>query len=77
MVANQGQLIQAMELLEGKVNLNTGTHSVKTLVHCVEDGSITVTWQSGNTDTVDMVAGQDYALNDVEINISSGKYHIN
>lgn len=75
MIKDSAQVVQAMPLLEGKVNLSAGIHKVNELIHCVVDGSIVITWSTGTIATIDMLAGQDYAFVG-GIDISSGKFHI-
>lgn len=69
------QPIQAMPLLENKVNLVAGTHTVKHLIHCAATGSVTVTWPTNATAIIPMVAGQDYTFNG-SITITTGTYHV-
>lgn len=76
MVKNSGQVVQAMPLLEGKVNLSAGVHKVTGAIHCVEDGSINVVWRDGVAPvTIDMISGQDYGLV-AYITITDGTFHI-
>lgn len=72
---NSSQVVQAMPLLEGKTNLGGGQHKVNELIHCVDAGYIDVIWDTGVTDSIDMLAGQDFAFKGT-IDIASGKYHI-
>ena len=60
MVNVNSNVVQAFQLKEGKVNLTGGTHNVGKVIHCVEDGDITVNWSNGNSDTIAMIAGEDY-----------------
>lgn len=77
MIKNSGQTIQAMPLLEGKVNISMGLDSyiVDELLHCVEDAEIEVTWDTGTVATILMIAGQDYAFTG-EVVVVSGVLHI-
>ncbi len=75
MLRTISELVQAMPLLEGKVNLSTGTHKVNVVLHCALDGAITITWPTGVVATIDMLAGEDYAFTG-SIAISSGLFHI-
>lgn len=75
MKKDSGQIVQAMPLLEGKVNLTSGVHVVNELIHCVEAGTTLVIWGTGTIGTINMLAGQDYAF-EGSINITDGKYHI-
>jgi len=70
-----GQVVQAFPLLENKVNLTTGTHSVIGLFHCVEDGSVTVAWASTGTAVIACIAGDDYGFSG-KVTITSGTFHI-
>ena len=75
MVKNSAQIVQAMPLEEGKTNLADGQYKVNNLIHCVTEGYIDVIWSTGTTDTIDMLAGQDFAFTGI-IDIATGKYHI-
>lgn len=62
-------------ILQGKVNLTTGTISGGTIL-CVEDGTLTVTWKDDSTSSVDMVAGLAIDLTNAKsASIDSGTYH--
>lgn len=77
MIKDSGQTIQAMPLLEGKVNLSASTevYKVAELLHCVEDAEIEITWNTNATATILMLAGQDYAFTG-EVVVVSGVLHI-
>ena len=76
--------IQALEIQQGK-NAVTSTDGIGSdgvfagakVVHCVADGSITVTFKSGQTEAVAMVAGEDRTLNSLDIEITSGTFDVN
>ncbi len=76
MVTSQGEIIQAFELMDGKVNITGGMIDVRTLIHCVEDAVITIHFAKGDV-SIDMMAGQDYAVNDTSVTVVSGKVHFN
>jgi len=54
--ANVNTPIQAVPLIEGKVNLGPGTYSTNGLIHCETDASIT--FGKGDTPYL-LVAGMD------------------
>ncbi len=62
------QLIQAVPLIEGKVNLGAGTYQVNSLIHCETDAAITF---GPNAVAYNMLAGDDRAFNG-EITVVSG-----
>ena len=66
-------LVQAVQLLEGKVNLSSGTFSVYRIIHCGEDGDVEVEWSTGTKATISMAAGQDYAFIG-KVTVKSGKF---
>ncbi len=70
-----GQLVQATPLIEGKVNVSNGIRKVNTIIHCVVDGSVLVKWDTGTTETIDMLAGNRYAFEGL-VTIISGKFHL-
>ena len=56
MEKNSGQLVQAVPLIEGKVNLGAGTYQVNSLIHCETDAAITF---GPNAVPYSMLAGSD------------------
>ena len=56
--ANVNTPIQAVPLIEGKVNLGAGTYQTNGLIHCETEASIT--FGAGNT-PYSMLAGSDRA----------------
>ena len=72
MVKNSAQVIQAVPLIEGKVNLGAGTYQVNSLIHCETDCSITF---GPNAVPYSMVLGDDRAFNG-EITVVSGTVSI-
>jgi len=72
----QGQVIQAVPLVEGKCNLDSGEHFTSGIIHCAADGDILCTWSSGNTPTtIACKAGEDYAYFG-KVTIQSGLFHL-
>lgn len=59
---NKTNLIQAMPFTEGKINITSGDVTGFRLIHCVADGGLTLTFPSGNTVDVTMVAGDDRSI---------------
>ena len=70
-----GEVIQAFPLLEGKVNLTSGTVECANLIHCAEEGSVSIEWASGTTATIAMLPGNDYGFSGL-VTITSGIFHI-
>ncbi len=68
MFKNSAQLIQAVPLIEGKVNLGAGTYKVNSLIHCEIAGSITF---GPNAVPYNMLAGDDRAFSG-EITVLAG-----
>ncbi len=60
MEKNSGQLVQAVPLIEGKVNLGVGTYTVNSLIHCETDAAITF---GPNAIAYTMTAGMDRGFN--------------
>lgn len=59
---------------ENRVNKTSGT--VKGVVLCVADGSLTINWKSGNTSPVSCVSGNAFNLkNATSATIVSGTFH--
>jgi len=63
-------------LVEGQVNLTSGTYGPSVYL-CAEDGSLSITWESGSADTVNCVQGEAYNLvNGVtNVTVTSGTFH--
>ncbi len=71
-----GKDIQAVPLVEGKVGLGAGSYWTNGVIHCVEDGDITIVWNSGGTPTtIEAVAGDDYGYYG-DVIIVSGVFHL-
>ena len=68
MKKNSGQLVQAVPLIEGKVNLGAGTYEVNSLIHCEADAAITF---GPNAISYNMLVGDDRAFSG-EITVVSG-----
>ena len=68
MKKNSGQLVQAVPLIEGKVNLGAGTYEVNSLIHCEADAAITF---GPNAVPYSMLVGDDRAFSG-EITVVSG-----
>ena len=60
----RGNLVQAVPLLEGKINVGAGTYEAEALIHADVDCSITIPFPSGDV-TVALVAGDDRAYEGV------------
>jgi len=68
MEKDSGQVVQAVPLIEGKVNLGAGTYHVNSLIHCEADAAITF---GPNAVPYNMLVGDDRGFNG-EITVVSG-----
>ena len=59
MIKDNRDTVQAVPLIEGKVNLGAGTYQVNSLIHCEADASITF---GVNATPYNMIAGDDRAF---------------
>ncbi len=59
MVKTGRDTVQAVPLIEGKVNLGAGTYEVNALIHCETDAAITF---GPNAIAYNMTAGMDRAF---------------
>ena len=66
--SNTGNPVQAVPLIEGKVNLGAGTYQVGSVIHCEADCAITF---GPNAVPYSMLAGDDRAFSG-EITVVSG-----
>ena len=56
MEKDSGQVVQAVPLIIGKINVGVGTYKANSVIHCETDGSITL--YDGVT-TYSFIAGMD------------------
>ena len=80
-----GDSVQAFPLRKGLVNISSGvvtdpdTGLRPQLAHCVEDGSLTLTWSDASTSVVAVVAfvaGDDFSTTEaVTVEVTSGVFH--
>lgn len=71
-----GCSIQAFPLLQGTVNLTSGTY-IATVARCVAAGNLTITWQDGTTAVIACVAGDYYSIPaGPSCTVSSGTFHL-
>lgn len=74
-----GPKVQAFPLEVGHVNLTSADNPITlvTLLHCVETGSVTLTWADGSTPSeVGCFEGDDFGLvNVASVDIESGTFH--
>ena len=71
-------MITALPLQPGRLNLSTGTFTNVTIVHCQEDGDITLKWFNGEPDeTYSMLSGEDVFVYEAEtVTIVTGIFAI-
>jgi len=66
--------MNSFPIQKGNVNITTG--NVEGNVLCVEDGTLTVTWEAGGTDNVALIAGGSINLvNASSAAVVSGTFH--
>ncbi len=53
----RGDVIQAVPLIEGQINVGAGTYEAKGLIHCETDASITLEGGTSYTMVADMDRG--------------------
>ena len=53
-----GDVIQAVPLMEGKINVGAGTYTANGVIHADEDTQISLPFPSGDK-TVNLLAGED------------------
>ena len=77
-----GDSVQAFPLRKGLVNISSGvvtdpaTSLRPQLAHCVDDGSLTLTWGDASTAVVAFVAGDDFSIAEaVTVEVTSGAFH--
>ncbi len=58
MQKNGGDVVQAVPLLEGKINVGAGDYTARCLIHCETDAVISLPFPSGVV-TYNMVTGDD------------------
>ena len=71
--------IQAFPLIQGQVNLTSGTYTDIHLIYCVADGNITITWPDGTTSTIICAANDVFTVGSnqqVEVVAASGTFHL-
>lgn len=79
-----GESIQAFPLIEGQISVgatdgvaSNGVFTKIHLVYCVEDGGITITFNSTNTKVISMTADRVYSIPEAsQIAITSGTFHL-
>ena len=68
-------LLQVFPLMQGKIGLESGTHTVDRLIHCADDGEIVLHWEDGTDEVLTANKYEDFGYTG-EITINSGKFHI-
>jgi len=59
---NSAQIIQAVPLIEGKINVGAGTYTCNSIIHCEADCEISFP-DFGTPVSYSMVTGEDRAFN--------------
>jgi len=74
--AKNDQAAQIFYMTEGLVNVTSGHVENPNWFECVEGGDLTITWNSGETDTVTIQEGMRYGGHGIKrIDVVSGKFH--
>ena len=79
-----GNSIQAFPLVEGQISVgptdgptSNGIFTKIDSVCCIEDGDITITFNSTGTKTISLVVGEVYTIQNVsKVTIISGLFHL-
>lgn len=74
MTKDNTQVVQAVPLNYGKINLTTGTYDVKNLIHCEAGGDVTLHFPQGDI-TYSMSTGDDRCFSG-SLTIVSGTFTI-
>ena len=71
-------MVTAFPLIKDKINLTSGdiAPQLSRLVHCEEDGTLTINWVDGTTDTYTMIGGDDRLLSSTvdSVTITAGSF---
>jgi len=68
--SNIGNPVQAVPLIEGKINVGAGTYTCNSVIHCEADCELSFP-NFGTATSYNMVAGEDRAFNGV-VEVVSG-----
>ena len=67
--------IQVFHLVDGQVNLTTGTIAKAHLIYCVADGTVTLDDYTG-TPTITMTAGDVFGIDEGSVTVATGTFHV-
>ena len=71
--------LPVFSLQPGLLNLGLGIYKAESVIHCNQDGSITLTWtdQTKGQEVVTMKEGQDFAIYEADlVEITAGDFHM-
>ena len=69
--------IQAFKLVKGQICKTTGSFDAD-FIYCNKDGNITLKWNDGTTQAIDMVSGMPFTTDHpVNWTVNSGEFHYN
>ena len=77
MTNNGYQIIQAVEVQPGLWGISSGIYENVRLVHCIEDGDLTVTFLDGTAQTISLITGDDVSLDGLTVEVLSGTFALN
>lgn len=72
--------VQVFTLIKGRVNLTSGDYTDVSLIYCVADGNIVITWNDLTTSTIACTEKDCFgigACNKVTVSPDSGTFHLN
>ena len=68
--------LPTFSLQPGLLNLTSGVHQAESIIHCNEDGSISLNF-NGIVENIEMKSGQDFAIYEADaVEINSGNFHM-
>ena len=70
--------IQAFPLQKGLIALTGGDHYDIAMAHCVSDGTLTLHYDGGSSEPLNMLQGDDFVLphETVYVTIVAGTFHL-
>jgi hypothetical protein len=74
--SRSGEPAQIFPLIPGLTSKTSGTYSDVSGLCCNEDGSLTVTYQGGTTETINFVEGNQFGFTQpAEVTVNGGNFH--
>ena len=70
------QGIQAMPLVQGQIDVTTGVFTDISVISCVSDGDITITWEDDTTTTKSFIENMDRTVVCKSVEVDSGTFDL-